>query len=262
MLRCTVDSVIALPLMLSPLVMAAAALVERRVGPAAAGWFAALPLAFAVAVITVSMDAGPDAARTMALSAAAHVPAQLCLAVVAGRLLLRAGLTVGLLSGLTTYAAASVGLAALPTAVALAVAVVLLAITPRCMPAVPVDLAPRPRSRTSAVLTCLAAPLIVGAALLATRWSGPELAGAVAALPTMSLTVMVAVSLGGRRTAGARALTGLVRSLPCYLVFCLVGAVVLPLIGASGVLIALLAAVMAAAATWLWGAGALRPATS
>lgn len=256
------ESVIVLPLVLSPAVMAAATLVERRVGPAGAGWFAALPLAFAVAVVTVTVDAGSAAAQTMALSAAAHVPAQLCLALVAGRLLLRHGLTVGLLSGVAAYAVTSVALGALPIVVALGLAVVLVAVTPRWMPTVPADLSPRLRSRTSTALTCLAAPVIVGAAVLATRLSGPELAGTIAALPTMSLTVTVAVSLGGQRDAGARALIGLVRSLPCYLVFCLVGAVVLPLTGASATLVALLAALVAAGVIWRFGAGTLRPATS
>ena len=47
-------SVIVVSLLLAAVVMAAAALIERRLGPSAAGWVAALPIAFAVAVVAVS----------------------------------------------------------------------------------------------------------------------------------------------------------------------------------------------------------------
>ena len=64
------------PLLIAPVVMAAAFLIERRLGPSAAGWVAALPVAFAVAVVALSVDTTAHVAAAMALSAAAHVPAQ------------------------------------------------------------------------------------------------------------------------------------------------------------------------------------------
>ena len=57
-------------LLLAPLMMDLATLVERRLGPSAGGWVTALPVGFAVAVIAVTLDAGPRAASTLALSAA------------------------------------------------------------------------------------------------------------------------------------------------------------------------------------------------
>jgi hypothetical protein len=70
------------PLLVAPAVMAAASLIERRLGPSAAGWVAALPVAFAVAVVAVSVDATAHVAASMALSAAAHVSAQVVFGVV------------------------------------------------------------------------------------------------------------------------------------------------------------------------------------
>jgi hypothetical protein len=48
--------------------MATAALVERRLGPSAAGWIAALPVSFTVAIVAVALNAGGATAGTMALS--------------------------------------------------------------------------------------------------------------------------------------------------------------------------------------------------
>ncbi|WP_129336967.1 hypothetical protein [Cellulomonas endophytica] len=66
-------------LLLAPTVMLAATQMERRLGPSAAGWVAALPLAFAVAAPAVALNSGPDVVSAMALSAAEHVPAQISL---------------------------------------------------------------------------------------------------------------------------------------------------------------------------------------
>jgi hypothetical protein len=68
-------------LLLAPAVVAAAAVIERRLGPSAAGWLAALPIAFSVAVVAVAVDAGTESATALALSAATHVPAQVAFGV-------------------------------------------------------------------------------------------------------------------------------------------------------------------------------------
>jgi hypothetical protein len=80
--------------------------------------------------------------------------------------------------------------------------------------------------------------------------AGPATAGAIAAFPTMCATLtVVAVSRDGV-TAGVQALAGLVRSLPCYFTFCLVVALITPVVGIAAVGLGLLACLAAAGVTW------------
>jgi hypothetical protein len=253
------EGVIAFPLLLAPAVMAGAALVERRLGATAAGWVAALPIAFGVAVLAVTLDAGSGPAGSMALSAAAHVPAQVAFGVVFAGVLMRRGLIVGAAAGTLAYVACSVALAGTPAALAVISAVPVLAFAPRVM----ADGRPRrgsPRRWSTTALTCATAALIVGAAVITSRLAGPETAGAVAAFPTMCTTLAVAVVARDGRLAGAHALTGLVRSLPCYLAFCLVVAVAAPAAGLAAIALGLLACAAAAGATWRGVPVARRPA--
>ena len=246
-------------LLLAPLVMAAAAVIERRLGPSAAGWVAALPVTFAVAVIAVTLDAGEHTASIMALSAATQVPAQVVFAVVFATVLTRRGLIIGAAAGTAAYVACSVLVADVPAALAVASAVPVLAFAPRFM----VAGRPRPgspRRWSTTALTCVAASVIVGAAVVTSRLAGPEAAGAVAAFPTMCTILTLTVVTRDGRVAGAHALTGLVRSLPCYLTFCLVVASTAPSAGVAAVAPGLLACVAAARATWRGVPVARRPA--
>src|SRR5687768_18531673 len=107
-------------LLLAPAVVGAATLIERRLGPSAAGWVAALPVSFSVAVLAVTLDAGPDAAGAMALSAASHVPAQVAFGVAFAAVLTRRGLLPGAAAGALTYVAGSLALAGTPAALGIA----------------------------------------------------------------------------------------------------------------------------------------------
>jgi hypothetical protein len=253
------EGVIFFSLLLAPAVMAAAALIERRLGASAAGWVAALPIAFAVGVLAVTLDAGNRPASTMALSAATHVPAQVIFGVVFAGVLMRRGLILGAAAGALAYIACSIALADTPAALAVIFAIPVLAFAPRLM----VDDRPRrgsPRRWSTTVLTCAAASLIVGAAVITSRLAGPEAAGAVVAFPTTCTTLAVAVVTRDGPLAGAHALTGLVRSLPCYLAFCLVVALAVPAAGLAAIALGLLACVAAAGATWRGVPVARRPA--
>ena len=117
--------------LVSPLVLAAATLIEGRLGAAAAGWVAALPLSFAVAVSAVSLDAGAATAGAMALSAATHVPAQVAFALAFAGVLVRRGLLAGLGAGVVAYLASALALAAFPGALVMACALPALALAPR-----------------------------------------------------------------------------------------------------------------------------------
>ena len=247
--RTQAEVVIFASLFIAAVAMAAVALIERRLGPSAAGWVAALPVTFAVAVLAVMLDAGTRPASTMALSAATHVPAQVAFGVVFAGVLVRRGLLPGAAAGALAYVACSVGVAGVPPGLAVASAIPLLAFAPRLM----AGGRPRvgaPRRRSTTALICAAASVIVGAAVLTSRLAGPEAAGAVAAFPTVSTTLAVALVTRDGAPAGAHALTGLVRSLPSYLAFCLVAALAVPSAGLAAVALGLLACVAAARATW------------
>jgi hypothetical protein len=241
--------VILVSLLIAPLVMAAAVLIERRLGPSAAGWVAALPVSFAVSVAAVTLDAGTGTASTMALSAATHVPAQVVFGIVFAGVLLRRGLVLGATAGTLAYVGGSIVLAGIPAPLVVVAAIPVLALAPRLM----ADARPRlgsPRRASATVLTCASASLIVGASVVTSRLAGPEAAGAVLAFPTMSaLLAATVVSHDGRR-AGAHALTGLVRSLPCYLAFGVVVILAAPSAGLAAIALGLLACGAAARATW------------
>ena len=251
-------TVIAISLLFAPTVMAAAGLIERRLGPSAAGWVAALPVSFSVAVVAVILDAGTATASTMALTAAMHVPAQVLFGVVFAAVLMRRGIVVGLAAGIATYVACAIALAGAPVALGVVAALPALALAPRVM----ADGRPRPGSKrrwSTTALTCVAAFTVVGGALATVRLAGPEAAGAAAAFPTLSTTLAVAVAGHDGRLAGAHALTGLVRSLPCYLAFCLVVALAAPAAGVAAVALGLAACLAAARATWRRVPVALQP---
>jgi hypothetical protein len=236
-------------LLLAPTAVTAAVLIERRLGASAAGWVAALPIGFSVAVLAVSVDAGAGTAGVMAFSAAGHVPAQVAFGVVFAAVLVRRGLPAGLAAGVIAYVGVSLVLAGLPIVLGVAAAVPALALAPRLM----ARGRPRPATRRGASTTAMtgaAAAAIVGAAVLTSRLAGPELAGAVTAFPTISTAVALAVVSGDGAPAGAHSLTGLVRSLPCYLAFCLVIAAAAPAVGPAAVALGLLACAAAAGLTW------------
>jgi uncharacterized membrane protein YGL010W len=243
------EGVILFSLFIAPVVMAAAVSIERRLGPSAAGWVAALPVSFAVAVVAVTLDAGTGTASTMALSAATHVPAQVMFGIVFAAVLTRRGLGLGTVAGAFAYVGGSIVLGGAPAALVVFSAIPALALAPRLMP----NARPRlgsPRRWQTTALTCASASFIVGATVVTSRLAGPEAAGAILAFPTMSGLVAITVVIRDGPLAGAHALTGLVRSLPCYLAFGLVVIVATPSIGLAAIALGLVACLGAARATW------------
>jgi hypothetical protein len=233
----------------APLMLASATMVERRLGPSAGGFVAALPGGFAVAVVAVSLDAGGRAASTMALSAGTHVPAQLCFAVVFAGVSQVRGLPAGLPAGVLAYVVASLLLAPLPTLLALALAVPAFAVGPR-MIAANRPRAGSPRRWSATAMTCAAASIVAATAVLTSRLAGPATAGAVAAFPTVTTTLAVSVMARDGRRAGAHVCGGLVRSLPCYLTFCILVVATEPRIGPLATAAALLGCGISGRLTW------------
>ena len=137
----------------------------------------------------------------------------------------------------------------LPVHAAAALAVPVLFFAPRWVPA---HGSPGGSSRDPAVtaLTCLAASLVVAAGVLGSRAAGPAAGGALAAFPTVSALLALNIARRAGNSAGANALGGLVRSLPCYLAFCLCAALTLPAIGTPAIPLALVACLAIGRLTW------------
>lgn len=245
------------PLVIAPAVVAAAARVERRLGSSAAGWVVSLPVVVVIAVASVDLDAGSLAAAGLALGVASHVSAQVVLALVVASVMLRRGLLLGLLAGVVGYAAWSLLVARLPVPVAVVLALVLLGAGPRLMPP-GASRTPPTRAWWTTLLSCLSATSLVAVSVLASRYAGPQLAGALAAFPAVSLTVATVVARRDGRSGGAQVLDGLVRGLPSYLAFCLVAGLTAPRMGLAAVPLGLLAALATAFVTWR-GVAVLRP---
>ena len=101
---------------------------ERRLGPSAAGWVAALPIALSVAIVAVALDAGTGSATALALSAATHVPAQIAFGVAFASVLVRRGLVLGAATGALAYLACAALIPHAPDVLAVTLAVVVLAV--------------------------------------------------------------------------------------------------------------------------------------
>jgi hypothetical protein len=234
---------------LAPLLMLLATSVERRLGPAAGGWTTALPLGFAVTLVTMALTAGPTTAGIVAASAIGHVPAQVVFGLLFGAVLTRRGLLAGAVVGTLGYLAASVALDRLPLDVAVFLALIALAGGTRLATSEG-PRGSRPRRPSATVVVCLSAAAVVLGSTLVSQAAGPMTGGAVAAFPTISGTLAVAVTAQGSRSEGAEVLTGLVRSLPCFFVFALSIAVCARHVGLWSFAIAAIAAIPVAALTW------------
>jgi hypothetical protein len=189
-------------------------------------------VAITIAVIGVGLDAGAGAAAVLALSAAGHVAAQIGFAVSAVATVRRRNLGHGLMAGGVGYIAMSVLLEGLPAVAAAAAAIPALLVGQRLVCSR--DPSSRPevaRRQMPLALLCLA--------------------GAIAAFPAVSATLALSLGRSGGRAAAAWAIQGLVRSLPCYLTFCLVVATTaasLPLPGSIG--LALIGSLITGGLTW------------
>jgi hypothetical protein len=223
--------------------------VERRLGPVAGGWTTGLPLGFAVTLATLALTAGPATAGTVAASAACHVPAQVIFGLLFGAALARWGLLAGGVAGTLGYLATTLALDRLPQDAAVLLALTALAGGTRLVTSEN-PRASRSRRPSATILVCLSAAVAVLGSTLASQAGGPVIGGAVAAFPTMSGTLAVAVTAQASRREGADVLTGLVRSLPCFFTFALTIAICARHLGLWSFPIAAIAAVTVAALSW------------
>ena len=252
--------VLIVSLLLAPVVMFVAVCAEQRRGATTGGWVAALPVALPISAVTVALDSGSRVADRLVWSAAGHVAAQVLFAVAFAAVLRRRGCVRGFLAGTAVYGALSVILLALPASMAAAIAIPVLIVAPRMVPRHGAR-GGSSRSATATVLGCLGASVVVAAGVFGSRIAGPSVGGALVAFPTVSSLLALLIAGRAGNNAGADALAGLVRSLPCYLAFCLCAAITIPAAGTPAIPPALLAALAIGRLTWRSIAGPL-PAPS
>ena len=215
------------PLLAAPAVMFAATAAERRYGAAVAGLVGAAPVALAVVILSVGDGA-------VAASAAGHVVAQVAFAVAFALVVVRHGGITGAVAGAGAYAAVSALVEFVPAPIAIAAALPALLIAPRALPEHASETGAAP-THASTALGVAASVALVGSALTAAHFAGPEAAGAIGAFPAVSTAfALVLVRSRGTRTA-ANALRGLTVGLRGYLAFCLVVAAT----GPAGVVLGL-----------------------
>jgi len=237
--------VLLVPLFSAPTVVALAGAAERRWGSSAAGWLAAFPTTLPIAVLAVAAELGDRAGSTLALSAAAHVGAQVAFAVTFALLLARRNVVVGLAAGALAFACGSLVIRTLPAPVAAAAAIPLLAFAPRLLPhRTPVPAARRSSLGTTA-LASLVALVLIGIVLTTAKLAGPAAAGAIGAFPALSSALALVIARETGAPAAAGMLRGLITGLPGYLAFCLVVTVAAPhtgtplaVVAAAGVCVA------------------------
>ena len=259
---------VVVPLLFVPLLMAVATVLERRIGPAVAGWVGAAPVIIVIALLAVSADLGPGAAALLAGGAAEHVVAQVAYAASFALLVRRRGTVAGLGAGVGAFVLVSLALAPLPpgrlpAAAAVGAGVVAL-LAGRWLPTVPrpvaAPTAPRSRPddptgepevrgghRVGPVIAVRGAVALVavGAVVAVAHLVGPGAAGLVSAFPTFStaLALLVARDRGG--PAVAAVLTGTVRALPAYLAFCVTVWLATPVTGVGAAVVLGLTACLA-----------------
>ena len=174
-----------------------------------------------------------------------------CAGIVFAAALVRRGLILGGAAGTLAYLVCALALAHVPDLLAISLAIPALIAAPRLIPAGP-PLTGSTRGWTSMATNCTVSMVIVAVAVIAARLAGPVIAGAITAFPTMSTALAVTIATRSNTSAAVSALLGLVRSLPCYLTFCLVFALLEPTLGLTAAALALLGCLAAARLTWTW----------
>ena len=222
------------------LIMFVAQRVERHLGAAAAGWVAALPISFGVASAALAVTGRRADASLIAISAAGHLAAQIDYAIAFVWVSARRGVLQALAAGILVYAAASIVLLPTPYVVRIALGVGLWVIGIRFMvhqpPATKVA---NGQSTAKQILSLASAAFVVAFITIANHYVGPAVTGAIGAFPTMSTTIALFVARRSNVTNANSVMNGLVRSLPCYVTYCVTFAVVIML---APVLIAVLVA--------------------
>ena len=186
------------------LTMLLAQRIEGRIGAAAAGWVAALPIAFGVASATIAVTQNHIDASLIAMSAAGHVAPMVAYGAAFVWLTTRMGAVRGFLLATVVYVG-GLYTARQPRAIRIGEAA----------------------TRTQRLLSLGSAALVVAFITVTNQYSGPGLAGAIGAFPTMSTTIALFIAHRSEVRNANSVMGGMVKSLPIYLTYCLVFALLI-----------------------------------
>lgn len=226
---------------------------EQRMGAAAAGWFAALPIAFGVAAATIAVTGSTSDAYQSTLSAAGHTGPMIAYAVAFVALTAHLGAVQGFLLAAPIYVLASLLFRPVPEDARVVIGILAIGTGALYM-----SRQPRPVGRsgqasttTQQVLSLTSAGVAVALISAANQLAGPNVAGAVGAFPVMTTTMALFIAhRSGARFAGF-VMQGLVKSLPIYMTYCLVFMVTITRVGVLWAVVTSTAlALVVAALTW------------
>jgi hypothetical protein len=223
--------VLFIALVVAPVLMVTATVVENRFGPAVAGWVAAAPITISVASLVVGIEYGRHAASALTESSAEHVTAQVAFAIAFAFVVRRHGGLAAMVSGTAVYVTVSLAIVWIPAPVAIVASLLALVLGPRLLLG---NRTPGPAGSHNAATTFTRAAVgtaAVGLTLLIARLAGPATAGATAAYPIVSATLALLILRSRDNNAAALALSGLCRGLPGYFSFCFTMALATPFVG-------------------------------
>lgn len=209
---------LAIPALVTPLVLAVAMLAQRVGGAAAAGLVASLPLQAAVGALGVASGSGDRAVAQFAIAAATFLPAQIAygLAFTLGMRL--GGFRPALGAGVAAYSAAVVAIGEVPSRVSIVVGVVAVALAQRFV-ASPSSASSEPAAARNDVVVVALGTLGVLAVVVLVQVAGPAAGAFMAALPVVTPLLAFFLARAHGREAGSATMAGMVRGLPMSLAF-------------------------------------------
>ena len=220
---------LALKLLLVPAFLALLTLAGRLFGPGIAGWLAGLPLVAGPILLVLALENGGAFAAQAATATVAAVLALVSYSLAYAHVAQRAGWPVALAAGFATWAVVAMALAlaspSLGTAVALALATLLVA--PRLFPNVRPE-APGRFSRGELLLRMAAGAMLTLAVAAAAARIGGTWSGLFALFPVLGSVLAVFSHRNSGAGHAATLLQGMSRGLLSLVAFCATAAWLLP----------------------------------
>jgi len=236
---------LALKLVLTPILIAAASLAGRRWGQAVGGWLVGLPLTSGPVAFFLALDQGAGFAAAVAVGSLTGALAEVAFCLAYGWSA-RRGWPLALAAASVAFAVAATGLQrlALPLLALTAIAIVMLVIALRLMPkrAAVIVTAPAPRWDLPArmIITTVLVVALTGLA----PWLGPRLSGVLATFPVYAAILAVFAHRAGAAPA-VQVLRGLLLGLFSFAGFFLVLGGLIERLGVAGGFVAATAAALA-----------------
>jgi len=234
------------------LLMYAAQRMEKLFGAASAGWFAALPIPFAVASVAVAINEGSSNATNLGWTTAGTIGPTMVFAMAFVAAAQRLNVALSIVLAFAAFVAAVVLVTPWDLVPRVIVATVLILLASFYM-------THQPRStvviesagKLQQALALVTAGAVVALITAANQFSGPILAGAIGAFPTMTTIIAVNVGLRSSVSQASAVMRGMVGSMPVSFLYFIVFALVLShaTVATAG-FAAIVAALVVGALTW------------